>query len=76
MPRSASAAAGTLAKAARLPQVPSNEELIDNVILNNLEISIIDKYETPGVAAPIGLVKGLTKVPSSILKKNTAGAHR
>ena len=72
MPRSASAAAGSLVKAARLPQVPSNEQLKDRDLLNELEISIIDKYETPGAAAP---VKGLNKNPSSILKNNTA-AHR
>ena len=77
MPRSASAAAGTLlAKGARLPQVPSNEQLLDNVILNDLEICIIDRYETAGVAAPIPPAKGLTKAPSSILKKDTAAAHR
>jgi len=60
MPRSASAAAGTLAKAARLPQVPSNEQLFDHAILNDLEISIIDRYETPGPSVP---AKGRAQIP-------------
>jgi hypothetical protein len=49
MPRSSSAAVGALSitKATRLPQVPSNEQLLDKILLNDLEISIIDRYETP-----------------------------